>query len=196
METHDRLEQIRERLNKATDGPWHAGKGNWIFADYPVPEINGSDAVDYFGGHLIAESVSPANKEFIANSYQDIKYLLGLLQRKYPRCGNEDIAPDHKYCMICGLPLPKDEAEKVMTKEEIIDQLESLKKNSFDFAKSYEKDGETDSIWHADIEALDFAIYLVKNADRKCPKCGNWRIEPTDHFCRICGQKLNDGNDK
>jgi hypothetical protein len=32
-----------------------------VVSDTPVPEISGSDAVDYYGGHLIAESVTPSN---------------------------------------------------------------------------------------------------------------------------------------
>lgn len=49
-----------------TRGPWRAGRKGSVVADYPVPEIGGSDAVDYYGGHLIAESVAPQNVPIIA----------------------------------------------------------------------------------------------------------------------------------
>lgn len=48
-----------------------------------------------------------------------------------------------------------------MTKEEIIDGLESLKQTSEDFAKSSEKDGDYDTIWHHDIEVIDEAIRII-----------------------------------
>lgn len=50
-----------------TLGPWRPGKtGGCVVADHPVPEIGGSDAVDYYGGHLIAESIAPQNVPLIA----------------------------------------------------------------------------------------------------------------------------------
>lgn len=54
-----------------------------------------------------------------------------------------------------------------MTDDEVIDQLLSLRKNSLDFAKSAEEDGETDSIWHCDIEALDRAIAVIKKFNER-----------------------------
>ena len=36
-----------------------------IINDNPVPEIYGSEETEYYGGHLIAESVSPANRRRI-----------------------------------------------------------------------------------------------------------------------------------
>lgn len=37
------------------------GRNGSIVSDTPVPEISGSDDVNYYGGHLMAESVSPEN---------------------------------------------------------------------------------------------------------------------------------------
>lgn len=48
-----------------------------------------------------------------------------------------------------------------MTKEEIIDGLESLKQNSEDFAKAREKDGDYDTIWHHDMAVIDAAIRII-----------------------------------
>ncbi|MBW3797775.1 hypothetical protein GPK29_11700 [Aeromonas hydrophila] len=44
-----------------TKGLLRVGKNGAVVADAPVPEISGSDAVEYYGGHLVAESITPAN---------------------------------------------------------------------------------------------------------------------------------------
>lgn len=51
-----------------TSGPWRAGKvGDSVVSDAPVEGgPDGADAVDYYGGHLIAESVAPCNRALIA----------------------------------------------------------------------------------------------------------------------------------
>lgn len=52
---------------KHTPGPWRLGKsGGSVVADAPVPEISGSEAVEHYGGHLIAESIAPQNQPLIA----------------------------------------------------------------------------------------------------------------------------------
>ena len=54
-----------------TKTPWRVGSPNRmgsVVADEPVPEIGGSDAVAYYGGHLIAESIAPRNAEFIVRA--------------------------------------------------------------------------------------------------------------------------------
>ena len=64
---------------KHTPGPWRKGEGGkcmkCVVADHPVPEISGSDAVEYYGGHLVCESVSEANAQFIVtacNAHDDL----------------------------------------------------------------------------------------------------------------------------
>lgn len=47
-----------------------------------------------------------------------------------------------------------------MTKEEVIEQLESLKNNSESFATIE----EPNSIWHKDIAALTIAIKIIKKS--------------------------------
>ncbi|MGN5044106.1 hypothetical protein [Aeromonas sp. 3P] len=42
-------------------GLLRVGKGHAVVADHPVPEMRGSDALDYYGGHMVAESVTAAN---------------------------------------------------------------------------------------------------------------------------------------
>ena len=50
-----------------TLGPWRVGlQRSTVVADAPVPGIRGSDALDYYGGHLICESVAPQNRPIIA----------------------------------------------------------------------------------------------------------------------------------
>lgn len=49
-----------------TKGPWRKGRSGAVVADHPVPGMGGSDAVEYYGGHLIAESVAPQNRDIIA----------------------------------------------------------------------------------------------------------------------------------
>ncbi len=51
-----------------TTGPWRIGKAAAVVSDHPVPEIHGSDSLDYYGGHLIAESIAPQNLAIIAAS--------------------------------------------------------------------------------------------------------------------------------
>jgi len=60
---------------KHTKGPWRLGgapsgrgsmAGTAVVADHPVPGIGGSDAVDYYGGHLVAESIAAQNLHVIA----------------------------------------------------------------------------------------------------------------------------------
>ncbi|TWI69027.1 hypothetical protein IP91_00092 [Pseudoduganella lurida] len=54
-----------------TKTPWRIGAGTStgaVVADEAVPEIGGSDAVAYYGGHLIAESIAPRNAAFIVRA--------------------------------------------------------------------------------------------------------------------------------
>lgn len=49
-----------------TKGAWKVGRGGYcVVSQEPVPEVNGSDAVEYYGGHLIGESMSEANAKRI-----------------------------------------------------------------------------------------------------------------------------------
>lgn len=56
---------------KHTPGPWRAGsgtggKGSVVSDQLAVGALNGSDAVEYYGGNLIAESVAQENIPLIA----------------------------------------------------------------------------------------------------------------------------------
>jgi hypothetical protein len=51
-----------------TPGPWRAGKGGGsVVADAAIADgIGGSDDVEFYGGHLIGESISKCNVSLIA----------------------------------------------------------------------------------------------------------------------------------
>lgn len=44
-----------------TKGLLRVGKNGAVVADAPVPEMSGSDALNYYGGHVVAESVTAGN---------------------------------------------------------------------------------------------------------------------------------------
>lgn len=48
-------------MTEHTKGLLRVGKGHAVVADNPVPEMSGSDALDYYGGHMVAESVTAGN---------------------------------------------------------------------------------------------------------------------------------------
>lgn len=50
-----------------TPGPWRIGTTEGaVVADVPIPEVEGSDHYEYYGGHLVAESIAPRNLPVIA----------------------------------------------------------------------------------------------------------------------------------
>jgi hypothetical protein len=51
-----------------TPGPWHIGKSaGAVVADVPVEDgVTGTGDVEYYGGHLVAETVAPCNRPLIA----------------------------------------------------------------------------------------------------------------------------------
>ena len=48
-------------MSEHTKGLLRVGHSGAVVADHPIPEMSGSDATEYYGGHLVAESVTPAN---------------------------------------------------------------------------------------------------------------------------------------
>ncbi|MGS3142156.1 hypothetical protein ACB274_06105 [Aeromonas sanarellii] len=48
-------------MSEHTKGLLRVGRPGAVVADPPVPEMSGSDAVEYYGGHMVAESVTAAN---------------------------------------------------------------------------------------------------------------------------------------
>jgi len=71
--TDNRIEEIKERLAKATPGPWRDGQiGN--FRVYG-PDGRGSDS------GLLSTAFNRENATFIANSPSDIQFLLDEVER-------------------------------------------------------------------------------------------------------------------
>jgi hypothetical protein len=76
---------------KHTPGPWRAGsgtggKGSVVSDQLAAGALGGSDAVKYYGGHLIAESVAPENIPLIAAAPELLAALQAMLDnlRKGP----------------------------------------------------------------------------------------------------------------
>ena len=82
-------------MSKHTPGPWRSGKwGASIIASTPVQGgINGSDAVESYGGHLIAESISECNMALIIAAPD----LLAALQNLENDDGK---IPEHAWALI------------------------------------------------------------------------------------------------
>lgn len=74
--TDDELMQIRERADKATEGPWEAIKFNYI------RPVNGFMADD-----LVGEATENEDADFIANAREDIPKLLAEIDRLKKRVG-------------------------------------------------------------------------------------------------------------
>lgn len=68
-------------MSRHAPGPWRAGNwGQSIVSDTPIQGgINGSDAVESYGGHLIAESISECNRPLIIAAPELLEALEGML---------------------------------------------------------------------------------------------------------------------
>ena len=79
---------------KRTHGPWRRGKPDGaIVADHPVCTINGADEVEYYGGHLIAESVAPQNIDAIilaCNHFEAVVEALREVERGFSGYDSEN----------------------------------------------------------------------------------------------------------
>jgi hypothetical protein len=50
-----------------TPGPWWVGRNERsVVCNTEIPEWHTADSVEYYGGHLVAESMAPANARLIA----------------------------------------------------------------------------------------------------------------------------------
>ena len=78
--TEEQLQAIKERAEKATDGPWKVGKAS----------PNGAQNIGTVYGLLTAQTTREENAEFIANARQDIPQLVAEVERL--REGLETIA--------------------------------------------------------------------------------------------------------
>ena len=81
-----RLDSIRQRLQATTPGPWKkCGASDGLcscgFIHNKRYEVCYVTRCDEIGGRTCPEEEFQANKEFIANSKQDVEYLLGEVDR-------------------------------------------------------------------------------------------------------------------
>lgn len=52
-----------------TKGPWRVGNHGSVVSDWPVAEIpSTSDDIQFYGGHVICETITPSNARFVAAS--------------------------------------------------------------------------------------------------------------------------------
>jgi len=75
-----------------TKTPWRVGAPSQmgsVVADEPVPEIKGSEAVEHYGGHLIAESIAPRNAEFIVRACNSHDQLIAAVQALLVEVGDK-----------------------------------------------------------------------------------------------------------
>lgn len=82
-------------MSNHTPEPWRVGRPGTVVSDTPVPGMGGSDAVEYYGGHLIGESIIEANSRRIVacvnacagmrNDELEGGLLIGVMQSKIDR---------------------------------------------------------------------------------------------------------------
>jgi hypothetical protein len=89
-------------LPPPTRGPFRVGRhAGCVVADHPVPNVGGSDDVEYYGGHMIAESIARQNAPMLAASW-DLYEALEMV-----RDADEDCKKD-------GLPtIPREARAKI-----------------------------------------------------------------------------------
>lgn len=89
-----------------TPGPWRVGETfGAIVSDSPVSGIRGSDNVEAYGGHLIAESVAQQNRALIAAAPELLAALQDFEIEECPSCngtGKEHGTDEHNGCHRCG----------------------------------------------------------------------------------------------
>jgi hypothetical protein len=69
-----------------------------VVSDHPIGEIGGSDDVEYYGGHLVAETVAPRNLPVIAAAPDMLTALKDTLAY-WETTGFADRAPDC-HCIV------------------------------------------------------------------------------------------------
>lgn len=82
-------------MSKHTPGPWQVGRGGGcVIASHPVPGITGTDDIEYYGGHLVAESITPDNALLIAAADDLYEIVRRLLEGWDAECGDVEYLID------------------------------------------------------------------------------------------------------
>jgi hypothetical protein len=72
-------------LPPPTPGPYRIGRhGSCIVTDHPVEGMNGSDAINYYGGHMVAESVARQNAPLLAAAWDLLEACRAILDAHGP----------------------------------------------------------------------------------------------------------------
>jgi len=67
-------------MSKHTPGPWRLGKNSDdVVADTPAGHSQEAEHVDYYGGHLVAESICSHNRPLIAAAPELLESLTNLV---------------------------------------------------------------------------------------------------------------------
>lgn len=73
-----------------TPGPWRIGKSHGaVIADHPAPGVRGSDDVEAYGGHMVAESIAPQNRALVAAAPEVLDALIACRAELFLKVSNE-----------------------------------------------------------------------------------------------------------
>ena len=105
-------------MSNHTQEPWRVGRPGTVVSDTPVPGMGGSDAVEYYGGHLIGESIVEANARRIVACVNAIAGVPTEWLEKFSIDGSENVAQEN-----ARLTKQRDELLDVL--EMAVEQMES-----------------------------------------------------------------------
>lgn len=106
MSAIEQLAEIEARANAATGGPWTTGPGRGVVAEVGAANApaytQDPENVAYYGGVLIAETITATNAEFVAAARDDVPRLAaaarGVLALHSPDW--------REWCQHCRTPAP------------------------------------------------------------------------------------------
>lgn len=90
-----------------TPGPWRLGRVGSVVSDHPVQGMSGSDAVEYYGGHLICESVTESNARLIVEAVLITRDFISWYEDAGSLCYSDDEGLYRFYreaCLATGTP--------------------------------------------------------------------------------------------
>ena len=103
-------------MSNHTPEPWRVGRPGAVVSDTPVPEMGGSDAVEYYGGHLIGESITEANALRIVACVNACE---GISTDRLEKAKQLELEPE-------AFPVWKAYCEKKMQLEDVTEQRDEL----------------------------------------------------------------------
>ena len=103
-------------MSNHTPEPWRVGRPGTVVSDTPVPGMGGSDAVEYYGGHLIGESITEANARRIVACVNECE---GISTERLEMAKQLELGPE-------TFPVWKAYCEKKMQLEAVTEQRDEL----------------------------------------------------------------------